>query len=381
MGMTSRERVVAVMRGEIPDRIPLGEYAVDCDTVEKLIGHETYLRAKAKSQIAFWEGRRAEVAQSWREDMIALHRALPVFDIVNLAAQATTILPPAGAERVRYTKPDDVTYVLETGDVYRYSEATRDLTLVQAGSTVRPTLEQFQGEPAVKAPDPSCFEVYDALIERFTDKFVIGASGSEVGLVELGTTEETLLCYALEPDLAQAAARHRAAAANAMDRFYARPGIQAVLWGQDHAYVSGPMVSPSMFRSLALPVYRERVRNVKSVMGVPVIKHACGNNWALLDMYVEAGFDAYQSIQASAGMDLARVKREYGGRLVLWGGVPLELLQAGTRDEVRAAVRAAAAVGGPGGRYILGSSHSIAVGTRYDNFMAMIDEYQKVAAR
>ena len=97
--MNSRQRVIAVMQGEIPDRLPVGEYAVDCDTIERVIGHETFLRAKAKSQIAFWEGRRDEVVQSWREDFIELHKKLPVFDIVNLAAQATAILPPAGLDR------------------------------------------------------------------------------------------------------------------------------------------------------------------------------------------------------------------------------------------------------------------------------------------
>ncbi len=378
--MTSRQRVSAVMKGDLPDRLPLGEYAVDCDTVVRVIGHETYLRAKAKSQIAFWDGRRDEVVQSWKEDFIELHRRLPVFDVINLAAQATAILPPAGLPRVRYRKLDDVTYELPNGDVYRYSDATRDLTVIQFG----PSREVAGGaqavEPAVRPPDPSCFEVYDALVAAFGEKYVIGCAGPEVGLVELGTTEQTLMSYALEPEHAQAAARRNLAAANELDRYYVRPGIQAILWGQDHSYVSGPMVSPAMFRALALPVYASRVQNVKAVMGVAVIKHACGNNWPLLDMYVEAGFDAYQSIQASAGMDLAAVKRAYGQKLVLWGGIPLELLQAGTVGEVRAAVRAAAAAGKPGGRYILGSSHSIAVGSKYDNVMAMLDEFEQVAA-
>ncbi len=378
--MNSRQRVTAVLKGEIPDRLPIGEYAVDCDTVERVIGHETYLRAKAKSQIALWEGRRSEVVQSWREDLVELHKRLPVFDIVNLASQATTILPPAGLERMSYKKLDDVTYKLSNGDVYLYSEPTRDLTLVEYGRMPEFRIESYQGEPVAPAPDPSCLEVYDALIPRFPEKFVIGCSGPEVGLVELGSTEQTLMRYAAEPDLAMAAARYNLAVANELDRYHIRKGIQAVLWGQDHAYTNGPMVSPSMFRSLALPVYVSRVRSVNSVMGVPVFKHACGNNWALLDMYVEAGFACYQSIQASAGMDLARVKSAYGDRLVLWGGMPLELLQAGTTDQVRKAVRAAAEAGKKGGRYIFGSSHSIAVGSRYDNVMAMLDEYARVAA-
>ncbi len=102
--------------------------------------------------------------------------------------------------------------------------------------------------------------------------------------------------------------------------------------------------------------------------------------WSLLDMYIEAGFDVYQSVQASAGMDLAKVKEACGDQIVLWGGVPLEILQAGNMDQVRQSVRKAAQAGKPNGRYIFGSSHSIAVGTKYDNFMAMLDEYTKVAA-
>ena len=59
--MNSKERVKRALRREHLDRVPIGFFAIDFDTVERLLGHETYLRAKAKSQIAFWEGRRDEV--------------------------------------------------------------------------------------------------------------------------------------------------------------------------------------------------------------------------------------------------------------------------------------------------------------------------------
>jgi hypothetical protein len=36
-------------------------------------------------------------------------------------------------------------------------------------------------------------------------------------------------------------------------------------------------------------------------------------------------------------------------------------------------------VGPPGGGYIFGDTHSIAVGTKYDNFMALLDAYHKLA--
>lgn len=377
--MTPRQRVETVMQGGIPDRIPIGEYAIDCDMIERLIGHETYLRAKAKSKIALWEGRRDEVAQSWQEDFIALHEKLPIFDVINLGAEATALLPPRDAPRVKYCKPTETTYQLENGDIYLYSEATRDLTLIEYGQPPEFRIEDYQAEPEIRPPDPGCFEVYDALIAEFPDKFIVGLTSAEVGLVEMGTMEQNLLRYALEPNLCMAVARHRLKIANALDPYFARDGIQAIHFGQDHAYKTGPMVSPAMFRQMALPIYTSRVQSIKQATNGYVFKHACGNNWQLLDMYVEIGFDVYHSIQQSANMDLARVKAAYGDKLVLWGGVPLELIQAGTADEVRKAVRDAAEIGKPGGRFIFGSSHSIAVGSSYDNFMAMLDEYQKVA--
>jgi uroporphyrinogen-III decarboxylase len=132
-----------------------------------------------------------------------------------------------------------------------------------------------------------------------------------------------------------------------------------------------------MFREFALPGIRERVRNIHEQYRLPVMKHACGNNTKLLDMFVEAGYDAYQSIQKSAGMDLAAIKEHYGGHFTPWGGIPVEYLVSGSRDDIRGEVRHAMDVYKRGGGYIFGSTHSIAVGTKYDNFMTMVDEFEK----
>jgi len=58
--------------------------------------------------------------------------------------------------------------------------------------------------------------------------------------------------------------------------------------------------------------------------------------------------------------------------------VAVEHLIAGTPTQVREDVGRAMAGAKPGGRFILGASHSIAVGTQYDNYMAMLDEYHKL---
>jgi len=112
--------------------------------------------------------------------------------------------------------------------------------------------------------------------------------------------------------------------------------------------------------------------------GLLFVQHACGNNQRILDGFLQAGIDDYQSIQASAGMDLAQVKERAGGRMAVWGGVPVEHLVDGTPDQVRRDVRDAVARAKPGGAFVMGSTHSIAIGTKYDCFMAMLDEFEKL---
>ena len=196
----------------------------------------------------------------------------------------------------------------------------------------------------------------------------------------LGGMEHGLLMYAMQPDVVSQAIAAATRTANLQDAYRIRPGTDGVLWGTDFAATTGPFISPRMFRKLCLPSIKERVRAVKA-HGLNVLKHACGNNWKLLDMFLEARYDAYQSIQTSAGMDLASVKKKVYPRMALWGGASVELLVSGSPDEVREDVRAAMQAGAPGSGYIFGTTHSVAVGTKYENFQAMLDTYIELAER
>ncbi len=385
--MTSKERVQAVLAGRVPDKVPWGEWAVDFDTVEAVIGRKTFYRAKARSQLALWEGRRDEVVQSWKEDGLEFFRKMDCFDIINIGAMASGLAPPKDAPFEKPRRIDGNTWELRDGTVYKYSQATADLTKVYDPAAGRREYrsEDFAGEPEIEPPEESCFEVVDAFIEAFGgERFLMGPSGEEVGILLLGGSFEEgggglafgLMQFLDNPQAVKAAVRQAVARGNRMDRCFIRPGQDAVGWGQDFASTRGPIISPEMFREFALPAIKERVANVHR-LGLPVMKHACGNNNKLLPMFAEAGYDAYQSVQRSAGMDLGRIKAEYGRALVPWGGVSVELLVSAGPAEVRREVRSALDAYREGGRYIFGSTHSIAVGTRTENFMAMVEEFEK----
>jgi len=378
--LNSKERVKAVLNGQIPDRVPLGEFAVDFDTVEKIIGHETYHRAKAKSRIAFWEGRRDEVIQSWREDFIELHEKLGVLDLVTFT-DATWAVPPETDEPPP-KRLNENTWEDAAGRIYRYSDITADITCIEDPTLWSQTFteEQFSGPIPPVALDPVSFEIRDYIINHFkNEKFICTPCGGEIGIVFLGGIERGSVELIQSPEVIRAAVAHALKVQNAHDEILIHPAGDGVLPGQDFSATTGPFISPQMFRDYFLEANRQRVQRLHEKFGLKVLKHACGNNWKLMDMFVEIGYDAYQSIQASAGMDLARLKPEYGDKLTLWGGVAVENLVSGTPEDIRRDVRRAMEIGKPGGRFILGASHSIAVGTKYDNYRAMLDEYAKLA--
>jgi hypothetical protein len=377
--MNSKERVLAALEGRIPDRVPWGEFAVDFDTVERIIGHETYLRAKARSQIAFWEGRHDEVAESYRRDHIELHRLLEL-DIVTFP-MATWEIPPE-RDDAPPRRIDDSTWEDRYGRIFKYSALTGDITCVRdpANEAKKFTLADFRREPAVPERDSRSWAVVDAVVREFKGKkFICGPSGGIVGLVLPGGLEKASLALLEKPELIDAATDRLRREQELADPVLIHPDSDAVLLAHDFGHKTGPFISPEMFRRYFLEANKAQVRRLHQDFGKKVILHSCGNVNTYLDFFVEIGGDGYQSIQQTAGMDICRLKKSHGTRFTLWGGVSLENLIVGTTAEVRQDVSRAMACAKEGGRFILGTSHSIAVGSRYENVMAMIDEYHKLA--
>ena len=63
--------------------------------------------------------------------------------------------------------------------------------------------------------------------------------------------------------------------------------------------------------------------------------------------------------------------------MTFWGGAPVERLISETPGEMRQAVRRCLEATATCPGFIFGPSHSIAYGTHYDNFMAMLDEFER----
>ncbi|MEW6554227.1 MAG: uroporphyrinogen decarboxylase family protein [Actinomycetota bacterium] len=135
-------------------------------------------------------------------------------------------------------------------------------------------------------------------------------------------------------------------------------GLPAMVYTDDLAYKSGPMLNPRLIEELFGDSHR-RIVETAHTQGMKIVIHSCGNTTALLEYFADCGFDAVHPLEPTAGMELATAKELVGGRMCLIGNLDItHILVDANRDEVFAAVRQAIADAGQGGGYILAPDHS-----------------------
>lgn len=369
--MTPKERVRRAVAFTEPDRVPHGEFAVDFEMVSRVLGRPSLYRGRFLEDQALAEGRWEELAEDYCVDYAE------VVDYFGWDMLVLTLIPSRHGVYTAWQQTPDGLYT--RGDGTYYARTPQNWMLLEHDERpkgdVLPAVDSIiYHEPEL--PDDSCFTAIDYLIERYAASHYLvlrlpvwhdyphfGADYEEAMANLL--TEEELIARWIEVHNA-----HEAAFTRKMLARY--PQVDAVLLSVDYGFNSGPFVSPALFHRWIMPGIRQ-IADEAHNHGMTLIQHACGNNWALLDDFLAAGIDVYQSIQMSAGMDMQRLKAQYGDRLVLWGGASMESLISGTPDDVRREAHAALRHAAPGGGFIAGASHSIGVGVQYDNYMALID--------
>ncbi len=347
----------------------MGEFAIDYAVIEEILGRPSFLRGKRKLIEAMWEGRRDEVVESMKRDTVDLTLELGLDMVrVDLVPDKDRQFPPP--DRV-----DEDTWRDEWGAVYRFSELTHDIMIIKAPDQALPPYDDpAERRDGLRIPTESELEVVDYVIEKLGDTHFLWTSPGTgpVGLPFPSAlwVEPWVMSIVERPEQVRQARLGRAPAMKRAAEYWKAKGLDAVTSGEDLGYNSGPFMSPRHFRELFLPGYQAQAAAVHEA-AMPLLFHSCGNLTQIWDGLAETGFDAYQAIQPEE--DLAELKRRHGRQIALWGGVSCHNLvveePADIREETARACEAAMA----GGGFILGSSHSIGVATKPENFVAMVE--------
>jgi len=148
-----------------------------------------------------------------------------------------------------------------------------------------------------------------------------------------------------------------------------------VIWG-DVAYKKGTFMSPAYWREFFKP-WVARMTDAAHAAGLPVVYHGCGNVKAIFPDYVELGIDAYNPLEAKAGMDVVELRRQYGHRIGFCGNSDIRVWETGDRSAIRREILRKLAAA-RGGGMIFQSDHSVSSsvsGQTYDFIVKLVREH------
>ncbi len=225
-------------------------------------------------------------------------------------------------------------------------------------------------------PDPHApgrFASLDKLVARYKGKLAIGVHLNDVFSLprNLMGFQQFLLALAAEPELARGVVDLSVALNVEYAKECAKRGADFVMTGDDYASTEAPLVSPACFREILYPGLKRAFAGFKEA-GLMTIKHSDGNIRPLLDMILDAGPDCLDPIDPAGGLDVGRMKREYGDRIALKGNVDcIRTLPRGSVEDVVRETKEVIRKAAPGGGLIVSSSNSIFSQVRPGNYLAM----------
>ncbi len=365
--MTPRERLLAALRHENPDRVPLDLW-IRHELMEDIRQHLGLDDEEAVLQYLGVDVRSTWIGQDQNPEFKE-----------KLAAQ--------GRDGASHLWHDDRTFEDDWGIVQRHDETQTYVEWV-SGPLVGVESSADWSPPAIEL-------IHDgtAATERTAKLKAAGfpVMGG-VGLCfkqgwHLRGLENLMADFYVNKDLAHDVLEKITDWQEVLARRYARAGIDIFTITGDIAMQDRLMFSPEAFREFLKPRMQrlyDAIRDERSKMadeGVPggeepvyTYYHCDGNLEEIIPDLIEIGLDILNPIQPEC-MDPAKIKREYGKDLVLHGSISIqETLPNGTEQDVRDEVRLRIDTCGEGGGFVCGPANVTQNDTPVANILAMYDE-------
>jgi uroporphyrinogen decarboxylase len=325
--MTSRERVLAALRREEPDRVPYCELGVDRALAERLLG--------------------------WPPTSLSVDRETNPYTPEEARAVAARL------------QLDNLSYVLRA-PVYAHKVPGLDGRLFYGEGMIKTPADIDR----IVLPDPHDDALY-ADAQAFVDGkgdyacFFVTRIGIFPTTLSMGWETFSLALYDDRPFVEAVLDRYCDWMVVVAERVCAM-GFDAFVSTDDMAFNSAPFFSRRVFRELVMP----RFERVAAKITIPWIIHSDGNILPFVDDLLSLGVVGLHPLEKGA-IDIAQVKRDYGQRLCLLGNVDLNLLGMATPEEVDREVRELIRIAGPGGGYIVTSGNSLASYVKPENALAL----------
>ncbi len=371
--LSHRDRVLAVLNHETPDRIPIDLGGCPAS------GINLYAYKRLKDYLGFPGPVRVQAERSllaWPDEPLLERFDVDFRLIVAYTAEDArnrgTFDEAAYEREAEYTDAWGVRRRRPPHGHYYVTHVPfekEDLTLADLDAHPWPSPAKTDAVGLRREAERLRRETDCALVVHVPGRiFSLGQfmCGFENWLVQLKVNPEfceALLDRALDIQLAMADETLRAVG-NAADILYL---------ADDYGIQTGPLISPALFRSIFKPRMARVIQFLRERSSAAIAFHSCGSVYALIPDFIDVGVQLLNPVQvAAADMDSARLRREFGKNLVFWGAIDTQqVLPAGTPDEVRAEVARRVKDLSPG--YIPASVHNIQAEVPPRNIVAMFE--------
>ncbi len=392
--MKPRERVLATVRNEPVDRIPVCHLNFSGYAAEVILGKkDVWVGGEHSQWVAMkklWEG--DDAYREWEEtrekDVVALQEACG-HDMLRLRYWPWTRKPTRRIDEHTFLFGDPegewftMTYDPELELLTRKegvggSErpvSSSDVDREPDEDALRREVEEAEAR-AEQAPPPE--NPYDYLrdqIARYPD-YVIRAGGGTVFVDMRSQTQ--LIESALWPDLF---ARKLLAQARWICKttipWLAETGLELNVAGMDFCFPQGPCISPGVFRDVVAPGLK-LIADECHRRGMRYFYASDGNFWPVGDtLFEEIGIDGWFETDKSSGMDIRRLREQYPN-LTIQGNIRVQVLHRGSPDDVRRDVAECLEAAHEVGGVICGTSNMIMPGTPPENIHAMLETIERL---
>lgn len=153
--------------------------------------------------------------------------------------------------------------------------------------------------------------------------------------------------------------------------------FDGIRWPDDMGYKLNQFFSVDMYRALVKPFHKRAIEWAHA-KGITASLHSCGDVNPFVPELLEIGLDALNPIEVKAGMDPVRLKRTYGDRLVLHGGINAVLWD--RPEAVKAEIERLVPIMKAGGGYIFSSDHSVPSSVSLEDFRQIIALAKRVGS-
>lgn len=380
MTMTSRERVLAVLDHQTPDRVPI-VIGVSNATGMKM---KTYQGIKELEDIQAPD----EYIYNWPELGTAKIDEQTMKRLRSDVRGVRDIHPAETLQRNQEREPH-APFIdswgsgqteVSPGEWFPGVHPLKEATTIQ-------DLEEYPGWPDMSDPTRIAHVKEAAARLASENQYAIMATPWLLFPLErafaMQGMDTFLLNLAIYPDFARALLQKTAQLCKElMGLFLEQLGenVDIIKIGDDLGTQDSLLMSPDMYREILKPIHADYIRFIKERTRAKLFFHTDGDVVPLIDDFIEMGVDILNPIQTSAGKmaDLKELKRRFGNNIIFCGGIDTHrILPSGTPDQVKKEVKRVMDLLGEAGGYMVASVHTIMNDVPPENVLAMVDAVEE----